>query len=109
MSNWADRHLQGGKLFWFAIRSDGSEVSFHADSATVESGCLCLWKTSLHQGLDKPRIPLTEPQLVYSIASGGWKTFWSASTLDGRAIAVDSDSGDVDGCNQIRDHEGRGR
>lgn len=103
MSTWQEMSLQCGNRFWYVLRRDESAVSFHADKVTVDNGCLCLWRASKYEGEDRPRTPFTEPELIYALAAGEWKTVWAASSLDGRALAVSHDSADLDQANAVRD------
>jgi hypothetical protein len=108
LEKWADKRLQTGSRYWVVVGRDGRRAAFHADKATIEGGCLCLWRTSKYEGVGKLRTPLAEPELVYSVASGGWADFWSASSFDGRAVAVTYDTADVDGCEELREMEDKG-
>jgi hypothetical protein len=99
MSSW------GEATYWIAMRTDESFVGLNADSVSIKDGSLCFWRESRAEGVGKPRTPFTKPQLVFSIAVGGWSTFWAASVHDGRALVIDSDSAKVDGCQNLRDCE----
>lgn len=74
-----------GTHYW-CVTSDGDQVFVYADRMEVSaSGALIAWG-----GYRKDGGHPEHEQQLWAAAPGRWKTFFAASLIDGRAVAVES-------------------
>lgn len=74
-----------GNHYW-CIKVDGATTFVYADRMEVTScGALVAWGGYRKEGIHAER-----EQQLWAAAPGHWKSFFAASLLDGRPVAVES-------------------
>jgi hypothetical protein len=74
-----------GDHYW-CITCDGDQVFVYADRMEVTvCGALVAWGGYRNEGEH-----VEHEQQLWAAAPGQWKTFFAASLIDGRAVAVES-------------------
>jgi len=74
-----------GVHYW-CVTGDGESVFVYADRMEVTAcGALVAWGGYRKEGGHAVR-----EQQLWAAAAGQWKTFFAASLLDGRAVAIES-------------------
>jgi hypothetical protein len=74
-----------GEHYW-CITGDGGSVFVYADRIEITAcGALIAWG-----GYRKEGVHVEREQQLWAAAPGQWKTFFAASLIDGRPVAIEA-------------------